>query len=168
MLTAMIRSLSGITDGNSLSGRTNTLGQNPYFSPTVFNYFQPDTTITGTSVLAPEFGIHNTNSAVARANLVYTMIYGTIAPDANIPGAVGTRLNIQQFEADAANPATMCDKINTVLMGGTFPAYARDLVVTAVNSIAVNPNPAITQWKTDRARMAVYLMASSYHYQVQH
>ena len=168
MLTSMIRGLSGITDGNTLSARTSALGQNPYFSPTVFNYFQPDTTISGTSVLAPEFGIHNSNSAVARANLVYTMVYTNIAPDANIPNAVGTKLNVQQFEALADNPSAMCDQINTVLMGGNFPAFARDQVVIAVNAIAQNPNPAQVQWRTDRARMAVYLMASSYHFQVQH
>jgi uncharacterized protein (DUF1800 family) len=168
VVSALIRSLGGITDGNTLAARTGALGQNPYFSPTVFNYFQPDQTISGTSVLAPEFGIHNSNSAVARANLVYTLVYTPIAPDANIPSAVGTKLNTQQFEAVADNPAAMCDQINTVLMGGTFPAYARDVVVTAVNAIAQNANPAVTQWRTDRARMAVYLMASSYHYQVQH
>ena len=28
--------------------------------------------------------------------------------------------------------------------------------------------PTKTQWRTDRARMAVYLMASSYFFQVQH
>ena len=44
----------------------------------------------------------------------------------------------------------------------------RDQVVIAVNAIAQNPNPAVVQWRTDRARMAVYLMASSYHFQVQH
>jgi len=59
MLTSMIRGLSGITDGNTLSARTSALGQNPYFSPTVFNYFQPDTTISGKS--APD----SFNAAIA-------------------------------------------------------------------------------------------------------
>ena len=52
------------------------LGQRPYYSPTVFNYFMPDAKVPGTSILGPEFGIHTTVSAVGRANLVYTLVYG--------------------------------------------------------------------------------------------
>jgi uncharacterized protein (DUF1800 family) len=90
-VTAAIRALNGISDGNRLAGATSNLGQNPYFSPTVFNYFPPDAAIPGTSTLAPEFAIHTTNSAVARSNLVYTLVYQPYAPDPTIPNAVGTR-----------------------------------------------------------------------------
>jgi hypothetical protein len=168
MVTGIIRALSGITDGAGLENRTNVLGQRPYFSPTVFNYYQPDYTIPGTSTLAPEFTIHNSNTAVARANLVYTLVYSGISPDPTIPGAVGTKVNSAQFAPLAADPLGMVTQIDAVLMGGALPAVARDLIVTAVSAIPVNANPAVTQWKTDRASMAVYLMASSYHFQVQH
>src|SRR4030095_2523290 len=74
VVTAMLRALSGVTDGSQLAAQTGGLGQNPYFSPTVFNYFPPDATIPGTSILAPEFAIHTTNSAVGRATLVYRLV----------------------------------------------------------------------------------------------
>jgi hypothetical protein len=54
------------------------------------------------------------------------------------------------------------------LTGGAFPAAARSTVATAVAAIASNPDPAKPQWRTTRAQMAVYLIASSYFYQVQH
>jgi uncharacterized protein (DUF1800 family) len=168
MVTGMIRALSGITDGAGLENRSNALGQRPYFSPTVFNYYQPDNTIPGTSTLAPEFTIHNSNTAVSRANLVYTLVYSGIGPDVTIPGAVGTKINSAQFAPLATDPAGMVDQINAVLLGGALPTSARDLIVTAVSAIPANANVAVTQWKTDRANMAVYLMASSYHFQVQH
>ena len=42
---------------------------------------------------------------------------GTIWADATIPNATGTKLNTQQFEALAATPAALVDKIADVLTG---------------------------------------------------
>ncbi|MBA3506277.1 MAG: DUF1800 family protein [Betaproteobacteria bacterium] len=166
MLTGMIRAIGGVTDGARLADAAATLGQRPYFSPTVFNYFPPDQTIPGTAILAPEFGIHTTNTAVGRTNLVYTLVYSGYAPDSTIVSSTGTRLNLQQFESLADNPTAMVTRIADVLTGGQMPAAAQALVVTAVNAIAIGP--ATEQpWKTNRARMGVYLIGSSYHYQVQ-
>lgn len=166
MVTNMIRALSGVTDGNRLEGALANLGQRPYFSPTVFNYFPPNATIPGTMVLGPEFAIHTTNTAVARANLVYTLVYGGYNPDASIPAASGTKLFLAQFEPLADNAAAMVSQINKVLAGGQFPVAQEATIVTAVNAITLSATPTAQQ-RTDRARMAVYLMASSYDYQVQ-
>jgi uncharacterized protein (DUF1800 family) len=166
MVTGLIRALSGVTDGSRLEGLAGNLGQRPYYSPTVFNYFPPDNTIAGTSVLGPEFAIHTTNSAVARGNLVYSMVYGGFAPDATIPDSPGTRLFIAQFEPLADTPAAMVSQINKVLAGGQFPTALEATIVTAVNAVTIS-TPPTAQQRTDRARMAVYLMGSSYDYQVQ-
>ncbi len=165
-VTAVIRALNGITDGNRLPGATSNLGQNPYFAPTVFNYFPPDATIPGTTYRAPEFAIHTTNSAVARANLMYTLVYNGYAPDPTIPGATGTRLDLSQFSALAANPAAMVARYSEVLTGGQFDPTAQGIVVTAVNAIPLSSPPTPAQL-LQRAQMAAYLMLSSYHFQVQ-
>jgi hypothetical protein len=112
-------------------------------------------------VLAPEFGIHNSNSAVARTNLVFTLVYNGITADATVPNPSGTRLNTQQFETLADQPLALVNKVSEVLLARQLPATARDLIVQAVTAV-----PATD--RTGRARMAVYLMASSYHFQVQH
>jgi hypothetical protein len=166
MVTALVRALNGLTDGNRLPGATSNLGQNPYFSPTVFNYFMPDTLIPGTSILGPEFGIHTTVTAVGRANLVYTLVYGGYAPDTTVPNATGTRLFLAPFEAIADNPAAMVSLLNQHLTGGQFPASLEPIIVTAVNAVPVSATITAGE-RTNRARMAVYLMASSYDYQVQ-
>ncbi len=168
VITSLIRSLSGITDGASLGDRANALGQRPFYSPTVFNYFQPDTTMVGSTLVEPEFGIHNSYSAVGRANLVYTLVYSGVAQDANLTGAIGTKLNIEQFETFADVPSNLVDQVSTVLTGGSLPSAAKAAVTTAVTAIASSTDTTKTQWRTDRARMAVYLIASSYFYQVQH
>jgi uncharacterized protein (DUF1800 family) len=170
IVTALVRSLSGVTDGNTLSDLTNSLGQRVYYSPTVFNYFQPDTTVqaAGKTLNEPEFGIHDSNTAVGRANLVFRLVYQGVSEDANLDGAVGTKLDTQQFEPFADDPATLVNQVNAVLMGGALPTTARDTIATAVAAIASSADPMKPQWRTDRAQMAVYLVASSYHYQVQH
>jgi uncharacterized protein (DUF1800 family) len=166
MVTSMLRALDGITDGNRLEGLTGNLGQRPYFAPTVFNYFMPDSKVPGTSILGPEFGIHTTVTAVNRANLVYALVYGGYAPDATIPTATGTRLFVQQFESMADNPAAMVSQVNKVLAGGQFPVALEPTIVTAVSAVPMSATPTAAE-RTARARMAVYLMASSYDYQVQ-
>ncbi len=167
MVTGMIRALSGVTDGASLEGAAGALGQRPYYASTVFNYFMPDTTIPGSSVLGPEFQIHTTYSAIGRANLVYRLVYQGYNADTTIPNAQGTRLFIAQFEPLADNPAAMVQEINKVLAGGQFPTTLEPTIVTAVNAIAPGAVTLTATQRTDRARMAVYLMASSYDYQVQ-
>lgn len=166
MVTNMIRALSGVSDGHRLEGAVSNLGQRPYYSPTVFNYFPPDATIPGTMVLGPEFAIHTTQTAVNRTNLVYTLVYGGYGPDTTIPSATGTKLFLAQFEPLADNPAAMVSQINKVLAGGQFPVAQEATIVTAVNAITLSATPTAQQ-RMDRARMAVYLMASSYDYQVQ-
>ena len=166
MITGLVRALNGVTDGAALGDRTSTLGQRPYYAPTVFNYFQPDETIPGTSILAPEFGIHDSNSAVTRTNLVYSLVYSGIAPDQTLPGATGTRLNTYQFDQYATDAAVLTDRVSEMLIGGALPAAARTAVINAVNAVTLSATPTAQQL-TDRSRMAVYLIASSFHYQVQ-
>ncbi|MFO1397136.1 MAG: DUF1800 family protein [Burkholderiales bacterium] len=165
-VTSLLRALNSVTDGNRLAGATGNLGQQPYFSPTVFNYFMPDAKIPGTSILGPEFGIHTTVSAVGRANLIYTLVYGGYGPDTTVPDATGTRLFLAPFEAIADQPAAMVSLVNKHLAGGQFPASLEPTIVTAVQAVTMSATPTAQQ-RTDRARMAVYLMASSYDYQVQ-
>ena len=167
MVTGLLRALSGVTDGNRLEGATSNLGQRPYFSPTVFNYFMPDSKVPGTAILGPEFGIHTTVTAVGRANLVFALVAnGGYAPDAAIPMATGTRVFLAPFEAVADTPAAMVTLVNQTLAGGQFPAALEPTIVTAVNAISISTPPTAAE-RTARARMAVYLMASSYDYQVQ-
>jgi hypothetical protein len=165
-VTSLLRALNALTDGNRLATSTSNLGQNPYFAPTVFNYYMPDTVVPGTSVLGPEFGIHTTVTAVGRANLIYSLVYGGFAPDTTVPNASGTRLFLAPFEALADQPAAMVSLLNQQLAGGQFPASLEATIVTAVNAVPISTTPTAAE-RTNRARMAVYLMASSYDYQVQ-
>nr|MBA3775241.1 DUF1800 family protein [Betaproteobacteria bacterium] len=161
MVTALLRTLNGTTDGVGLSDRTASLGQRVYTPPSVFNYYPAEFTIPGSPLAGPEFGIHNTASAVARSNLVYTLLYSGIGADPTVPNATGTRITTTLFEELAATPTAMVDKMNDLLLGGQLPAFARDIIVQTVSQV-----PAANS--VERARLGLYLMASSYHFQVQH
>ena len=100
-------------------------------------------------------------SSVAAGNL-----YGGYNPDPTIPNATGTKLFLAPFEAIADNPAAMVSLLNQQMTGGQFPTALEATIVTAVNAVTVSNPPTATE-RTNRARMAVYLMASSYDYQVQ-
>ncbi|HEX8638355.1 MAG TPA: DUF1800 family protein, partial [Pyrinomonadaceae bacterium] len=64
-----VRSADGTqqSDG-AVQGLPTNMAQNPFYSPTVFNYYTPDYVIPGTSLLGPEFNIMTTGTAIARAN----------------------------------------------------------------------------------------------------
>jgi uncharacterized protein (DUF1800 family) len=161
MVTAILRALSVPTDGAGLSARTATLGQPIYSSPTVFNYYPIDYTIPNTTLSGPEFGNHNSYTAVQRQNQVYSLVYQGIVADPTVPNPVGTFINTKPYEALAANPAAMVDALNQALMGGTLPANAAQIIVNSVTQVPVAN-------VVERARMAIYQMASSFHFQVQH
>ncbi len=55
------------------------LGQDMFNSPTVFNYYQPDYQVPGTTILGPEVEILDTATALRRANLVNGFVYANPA-----------------------------------------------------------------------------------------
>jgi len=161
MVTGILRALGVATDGAGLSARTSTLGQPIYSSPTVFNYYPIDYTIPNTTLSGPEFGNHNSFTSVQRQNQVYSLVYQGIVADPTVPNPVGTFINTKPYEALAATPAAMVDALNQALLGGTLPANAAQIIVNSVTQVPVAN-------VVERARMAIYQMASSFHFQVQH
>jgi uncharacterized protein (DUF1800 family) len=161
MVTALLRAAGGVTDGAALSDRVATLGERPYSSPSVFNFYPPDFTVPGTDLISPEFGIHNSTTAVGRSNLVYTLLYGGIASDPTVPNATGTHIATAALEPLAANQETLLSKVESLLLGGPLPPFPHAIVSKAVLLV-----PATNQ--AERVRMALYLTASSYFFQVQH
>ena len=164
MVTAYLRGLGIPTDGAGLSARTSPLGQSVYSSPTVFNYFPIDYTIPNTNLDGPEFGNHNSYTAVQRTNAVYQLVYNGIAIDPTVPNAVGTTFDTTPWQAQAANPVGLVAALNHALMNDTLPANAAQIIANSVSQVpSATPANLI-----ERVRMAVYQMVSSFHFQVQH
>ena len=75
-ITSVLRALhSTVTTTNGLPGYASNMGQNPFYSPTVFNYFPPDYEIGGTNLNAPEFGIYSPSTAMLRLDFLNSLIF---------------------------------------------------------------------------------------------
>lgn len=141
------------------------MSQNPFAAPTVFNYYSPMYVVPGTSLLAPEFGLMNTGSSIARVNVATFMSFANIEVDnRNPPNApLGTSINISELTATAqADPTCnqLLDVLDRKLMHSTMSPEMRNSVLTAVLAV---PSTA----PDFRVRTALFLIASSSQYQIQ-
>ena len=157
-----MRSLAGQSDGVLLRNASSAMGQ-PIFSPeTVFNFYPPSYQIPGTQTAAPEFGIDNAATALARANFVNTMIMqGGAAPDPTVSGSTGTTINLTPLLSAAGN-AALISQLNQILMHGSLSADASNIILAAANSIATASTDPLAA-----PRAASYLMLTSAQYQVE-
>jgi uncharacterized protein (DUF1800 family) len=148
---------------------TGTLDQPIFLPPTVFSYYQPAYEVPGTRILGPAFGILSTTTTLRRANNINTLIYTGVTPNTSPTAASpdrprGTSIDISNLEALAGNPVDVVNALDTLLLHGTMHAQMRSSIVNAMNAI----NDAnVTTRNQKRARMAVYLVATSSQYDIQ-
>jgi hypothetical protein len=116
--------------------------------------------LPGTETLAPEFGIENAATALARANFVNTVIMqGGAKPDPTVTGSTGTSIDLTALSA-ITDPSALITQLNQTLMHGSLSSAASAVILAAMNA----------QSQTDPlapARSASYLMLSSAQYQVE-
>ena len=161
----VLRGLNGTTDGEPLTwwwGEA--LGQHVFRPPSVFNYYRPDYPVAGTALQGPQFGILNANTGLARVNYVnYLVNWGGSAPSANVPDALPTRVNLDPFLTDAADPAKLVDRMVRVGLGGRITPAARQTIIDAV---AVWNAGNSGSYLMERVKTAAYLVFASPQYQI--
>ncbi|MFT3954615.1 MAG: DUF1800 family protein [Piscinibacter sp.] len=167
MFTAVLRALNGRSDGEALAwwwGET--LRQHLFRPPSVFNFYPPDYPVPGKATLVgPQFGIHNANSALERLNfLTYLLYWGGSTASASVPGAFGTTVDTTPFEADAADAGKLVDRLSVLATGGALPSGTRSRIVTAVEAFTSTNN---ANWQRERAKQAAYLVFATPAFQVQ-
>jgi uncharacterized protein (DUF1800 family) len=159
----------GVLDRSNPGDFTGLLDQ-PIFQPaTVFSYYQPSYEVPGTKILGPAFGILSTSTTLRRANdintLVYTGVSSNTTPTALSPDRPrGTSIDIADLEALAGNPGDIADALNPLLFHGTMSTPVRTSLITAMNAIN---DATIATRNQKRARVAVYLAATSSQYDIQ-
>jgi len=161
----------GVLSGRSSTDFTGTLDQPIFLPNTVFSYYQPGYEVPGTKILGPAFGILSTSTTLRRANdintLVYTGVTANTTPTTGSPDRPrGTSIDIANLEALAVNPGDfqLTNALNSLLFHGTMSTQMRDSIVTAMN--AINDATLATRHQK-RARVAVYLAATSSQYDIQ-
>jgi uncharacterized protein (DUF1800 family) len=160
-VTGIVRATGGRSDGVALRTQSASLSQNVFYAPSVFNFYSPEYVVPGTRLLAPEFQLLTTATAIGRANVANTLLYSNaIAPDATVFGATGTQLDLSAYAAVAADAERLVDRVDRNLLGGTLTAAMRAAMLSAVNAVPASDT-------LGRARAALYLTLSSPQYQVQ-
>lgn len=161
----------GVLGNRSTVDFAGTLDQ-PIFQPaTVFSYYQPGYEVPGTKILGPAFGILSTSTTLRRANDLNTLIYSGVTsnttPTAASPDRPrGTSIDIANLEALAVDPndGQVVNELNTLLLHGTMSSQVRASIITAMNAIT---DANLTTRHQKRARVAVYLTATSSQYDIQ-
>jgi uncharacterized protein (DUF1800 family) len=151
-ITNMLRAVNATTDGGSnLQYYASNMGQYPFYSPSVFNFYPPNYVIPGTQLLGPEFKLMNTSTTIARINYVNDLIYGSVGST--------TTIDLSQYVALAGNVDNLLDAISGVMMHGQMSTDMRSTLESTLTAIT---DP------TQRTQEAFYLIGSSSQYQVQH
>ena len=166
MMTGVLRALNGRTDGEALGGWWGEdLRQHVFHSPSVFNFYPPNFPVAMTRLVGPAFGIHNANTAFTRLNFLNQLIHWDgIGAQESVPGALGTAVNLQPFEADAADAAKLVERLVALGTGGRMTASSKALIVNAVNAWPSSTDPG-SDWRSQRVRTAAYLVFASPAYQ---
>jgi len=164
LFTGAVRALNGRTDGDALGwwwGEE--LRQHAFRSPSVFNFYPPDYPVAGTPLVGPAFGIHNANTALNRLNFLNSLImWDGPNPSASVPNAVGTKVNLSAFTADASDAARLVDRLSNLVLGELLPTASRTAVINAVSAY---PATSATD-RTNRVKQAAFLVLASPQYQV--
>ena len=167
MFTSVLRGLNGRTDGDALSwwwGEE--LREHVFRAPSVFNFFPPDYPVAGTQLVGPAFGIHNANAALQRLNfLTYLVDWDGSAPASGIPNAIGTKIDLSRFTADAADAGKLVDRLSVIATGQALPATTRAEIVKAVSWWTASTDSS--NWQKRRVQAAAYLVFATPEFQVQ-
>jgi uncharacterized protein (DUF1800 family) len=164
-MTNVLRGLSftntsSADDYSSLSNYTNALGEKPYTSGSVFNFFPPDYIIPGTTSNAPEFGQENTASAILRLTLADNLVNNKITNfkvDLSATSALG--LTASKTGVALTDSGNLVDSLGIIFMHGQMPA---DMRTAIVNHVATLSNIA------ERVRVATYLVITASQYKIEH
>jgi uncharacterized protein (DUF1800 family) len=147
----LLRAMNATSDGSNLDNYASNMKEEPFESPTVFNFYPPDNAIPGTTLLGPEFRIFNSTTSVARINFVNSLVYNNVGSN--------TKTDISSYVGLAPNPGELVDSLASVLLHGQISDNARNTIISTISNITDN---------TQRAKTALYLIGSSSQFQVEH
>jgi uncharacterized protein (DUF1800 family) len=155
-LAGLLRAFGATTDGSNLPGQGTNMGQTALSPGSVFNFYSPLYVIPGTTQLGPEFQILTTATTLARTNFVNAYAFGTSL-------GTGATVSFASYGTEAANPTALLATLNTLMLHGTMSSSMQSSILTAMQAVPAGSSQALNQ-----AEAAIYLIATSSEYQVQH
>jgi uncharacterized protein (DUF1800 family) len=151
-ITAMLRALDArVTDTPYITDFTKEMGQNLFYSPSVFNYYSPFFRAPNTNILGPEFQIFTNSISLSRANFVARLLRGDFNSGITVYYAPYQMALLQ-------GPDALLDKISNLFLGGTMPSQLRSEIKTAMQK---------AESTDEKIQTALYLTLTSPLYQVE-
>jgi uncharacterized protein (DUF1800 family) len=137
----------------NLENPTDSLGQNPFRAPSVFNWYRPGYAPPGEilerGLTAPEFQIIHATTAASYVNFLQIVDGFGYNEGKMLP-----KNNYARERALADNPEALLDHLNVLLVAGQMSATTRNTILPAVNAI-----PA--ENAIDRVKTAIVLTMAS-------
>ena len=133
-------------------------------SPSVFNFFQADTTISPNDPLvAPELQIA-TEANVASTHIDFHHQFYRFTTQTNLgsDNHLVTQVNLDRAQELAGNTSDLMDWIDLIFFAGGMPDYVKSNIQSA---LGVLPNNA--EGRFDRAQDAMFMSVSSPAFSVQ-
>jgi uncharacterized protein (DUF1800 family) len=163
-LTDVLRGLgftltSSNGDYSVLNNSSNPIGEIPYASSSVFNFFPPNYVIPGTTTNSPEFSLENTGSAILRLTLADNVVSNKILNfngDLSATSALG--ITASKTGVAATDAGNLVDSLGIIFMHGQMPTQMRTAIVNHVATITNIP---------ERVRVATYLVIASSQYKIE-
>ena len=156
-------SASGNWTIRNLDSASFSLGQQPWRSPSVFNFFRPgyvppNTAIAAAGLVAPEFQLIGETAVAGYTNYML----GVVQSGTGIGTPRDVRADYTSEIALAGNADALLDRMNRCLMYGTMDTALRNDLRTAINAIALTGSGP-----TNRVYTAILLTMASPEYLVQ-
>ena len=116
-------------------------GQGPLQAKSVFNFFLPGFTPSGTlnnqGLVAPEFQIVNENTLTGTSNMLHEFIFDFSDSKASTPVLEGfSKLNLAKETALANNPDALLNHLNLILFNGEMSTALRNIIKTHLSTTA--------------------------------
>lgn len=155
------------------------IGQRPLSSPSVFNFFQQDYQpigpIESAGLVAPEFQITDAQTIAGFVNSLYRWIIDSdIADEYNLyNGEPSSQYSNQISQMNISNEVLLTDndklhilldRLNLLLAQGRVSTSSLDVI----SNVLLQFPSSTTQEKTDRAKLAIYLLMTAPEYLINH
>jgi uncharacterized protein (DUF1800 family) len=172
------RSAAGSWKLFDLSNPANQLGQTPFRSPSVFNFFRPGyvppgTALATTQTPAPEFQLVNETSTGGYLNFMQNVIRdGLFTPEPSVPQAVfnnyvaDIKATYASELALVSDAAALVARINLLMCAGQMSAATQKLMVDALNLTPITATSSAQQ-RQERVWSAVLMTMACAEYLVQ-
>ena len=154
-MTGLLRAFGATSDGSNLAFYGNGMGQEALYAPSVFNFYSPSYVIPGTTMYGPEFQILTTATSLNRVNWVTGFVSGELGS--------GTTVDFSSYATQASNPSALLGSLNTLMLHGSMSSEMQSSILTAMQAV-----PSSSKQGLQQAQAAIYLIATSSQYQVQH